>query len=284
MLRVGVDDPAVELVVGQAAGPAVENLQQRRRRPATCPSRYSIEASTSSVDQPREPLGIAIGPQPRRRLVRSSRAPDHVGRDGPRRAAKADQCRLVRQILARIANRLGRRSRTSARRRRSTSAIDVGRGLQMDRAWSFAFDEAHRLAERVGHDEDVGEQDRGVEAVAADRLQRHLGGQRRRVAQVRGSCRPWRASRGTPADSGRPAASARSAAERSLSPANGCRKRIVCALARVGLSNSVMPSLSNLESRDLFYFDSYQGGGLWESFVVTARPSPGCSAWRELQY
>ena len=33
-------------------------------------------------------------------------------------------------------------------------------------------------------DEDVGEQDRGVEAEAADRLQRHLGGKLRRVAEV----------------------------------------------------------------------------------------------------
>src|SRR5690606_10783743 len=37
-----------------------------------------------------------------------------------------------------------------------------------------AFLEAQVAAERVRHDEDVGEQDRGVEVEATDRLQRHL--------------------------------------------------------------------------------------------------------------
>ena len=61
------------------------------------------------------------------------------------------------------------------------------------------------------HHEDVGEQDRRVEAEAPDRLQRHLGGQRRRVAQIEEAAGLRPARRGTRADSAPPAASARSA-------------------------------------------------------------------------
>jgi len=44
--------------------------------------------------------------------------------------------------------------------------------------------ETHTLAERVGHDENVGEQDGRVETEAADRLQRRFHGQSGRVAEV----------------------------------------------------------------------------------------------------
>jgi hypothetical protein len=44
--------------------------------------------------------------------------------------------------------------------------------------------EPQALAERMGHEQDVGEQDRCVEAVATDGLERDFRGQRRVVAQV----------------------------------------------------------------------------------------------------
>ena len=47
------------------------------------------------IDQPRKIFRIAIGKQPRRRLVRRCLARHHVGRDRPRRAAKSDQRGLV---------------------------------------------------------------------------------------------------------------------------------------------------------------------------------------------
>jgi len=52
----------------------------------------------------------------------------------------------------------------------------VGDGVE---ARAFAFGKADGLAESVGDDEDVGEQDRGVEGVAPDRLQRDFGGEGR---------------------------------------------------------------------------------------------------------
>ena len=47
---------------------------------------------------------------------------------------------------------------------------------------SFALDKSDALTERIGNDQDIGEQDRGIEAVAADRLQRHLGSKLGRIA------------------------------------------------------------------------------------------------------
>ena len=48
----------------------------------------------------------------------------------------------------------------------------------------LVLDEAHVLAQGMRDDQDVGEHDRGVEAEAADRLQRHLFGKTRRVAEI----------------------------------------------------------------------------------------------------
>ncbi len=84
----------------------------------------------------------------------------------------------------------------------------VGRGLEGPQAG-----EVGRAAERLGHDRpparldvdaeadgvdrhhDVGEENGGVDAVAADRLQRQLGGQRRRRRWRRGSSPSPRAAR-----------------------------------------------------------------------------------------
>ena len=41
---------------------------------------------------------MAIGEEPRRRLVRRAAAGDHVARHRPRRAAEADQRRFLRQV------------------------------------------------------------------------------------------------------------------------------------------------------------------------------------------
>ena len=46
----------------------------------------------------------------------------------------------------------------------------------MREARAFALGEAQAQAHRIGHGEDVAEQDRGVERVAVQRLQRDLGG------------------------------------------------------------------------------------------------------------
>ena len=66
----------------------------------------------------------------------------------------------------------------------AASVADLVRRIQRIEPRAFAGLEAHRSAERVGNDENVREDDRGVEVEAADRLQRHFGGEFRREAQI----------------------------------------------------------------------------------------------------
>ena len=51
-------------------------------------------------------------------------------------------------------------------------------------ARALAFGERQAETHRVGNGEDVGEQDRGVERIARERLQRDLGRERRRCASA----------------------------------------------------------------------------------------------------
>ena len=128
-------------------------------------------------------FGMAIGHHPRRRLVRRALSGDHVGRNRPRRAAEADQRDLGREFAANAAQRfidrleLAEVSLCGQRRH-------LLRRIQRIEPRAFAGLEAHRAAERIGDDENVGEDDRGIEVETADRLQRHLGGIFRREAQV----------------------------------------------------------------------------------------------------
>ena len=62
--------------------------------------------------------------------------------------------------------------------------VDLLRRIERIEPRAFADLEADRAAERVGQHENVGEDDRGVEAETADRLQRHFGGQFRCEAQI----------------------------------------------------------------------------------------------------
>ena len=60
---------------------------------------------------------------------------------------------------------------------------------------SAPFFKAQILAQRVRDDEDIGKEDRRIEAKTADRLQRHLDSQVRIVAEIQegsglGPCRP----------------------------------------------------------------------------------------------
>ena len=59
------------------------------------PTRYSIEACTSRSIRRAEAVRIAIGEQPRRRLIRRRFARHHVGRHRPWRAAKPNQCGVL---------------------------------------------------------------------------------------------------------------------------------------------------------------------------------------------
>ena len=79
---------------------------------------------------------------------------------------------------------------------------------------AFALDEIQAQAHRVGHGEDVGEQDRGVEREARQRLQRDFAGELGVLGhrqEAAGAARAWRGIR---AGSARPGASATPACSR----------------------------------------------------------------------
>ena len=126
---------------------------------------------------------MPIGHHPRRRLIGRALSGDHIGRDRPRRAAEADQRDLRIERGAHPAQRFIHRlelGEVGLRRQR----LDLLRRIQRIEPRAFADLEPDRAAERVGNDQNVGEDDRGVEIEAADRLQRDLGGEFRREAEI----------------------------------------------------------------------------------------------------
>ncbi len=126
---------------------------------------------------------MAIGHHPGRRLVRRALARDHVGRHRPRRAAEADQRDVGIELAANAAQRLIHRFEFAEVGLRG-QARHLLRRIQRIEPRAFAGLEAHGTAERVGDDENVGKDDRGIEVETADRLQRHFGGVFRREAQI----------------------------------------------------------------------------------------------------
>ena len=139
----------------------------------SCPTRYSIEPCTSrSISRPKL-CRIAIGKQPRRRLVRRRLARHHVGRHRPRRAAKSDQRGLA------VERRLDPRHRLIDRRQHL--AVDafaqvrqrrgIGQRLELRPFADLKFDLA---AERQRDHQNIGKQDRGIETETPHRLQGHF--------------------------------------------------------------------------------------------------------------
>ena len=121
-----LDHPAAEFVVRQDARPAVENLHGLRAG-LDLPGEVIHRAVGDEVDQPGEILRVAEGGEARRRLVRRAMAGDHVGRDRPGPAAKADQrffgaaARRGRARRFRKSCRIFRRPRPAFRRFSSAS-------------------------------------------------------------------------------------------------------------------------------------------------------------------
>ena len=176
------DAPALELGGRQHARPGIEDLHRFRAR-LDLAQQVIGGGVGEAVDQGREDLGMAEGEQPRGGLIRRAVAGDHVARHRPGRAAEADQRGLGGQ--GGLDPLHGLEHRREARPvGLDAQSGEILSGLDRRQARALAALEAHALAERVGHHQNVGEQDRGVEAEAADRLQRRLGGEGGRVAEV----------------------------------------------------------------------------------------------------
>ena len=85
-----LDRPARKFARRQHAGPGVEDLQHVGAG-VELAEQIVNRVLDQHVDDLGERLRMAIGHQPRRRLVRRALARHHVGRHRPRRAAEADQ-------------------------------------------------------------------------------------------------------------------------------------------------------------------------------------------------
>ena len=158
----------------QHAGPGIEDLH-RIGAGLELPHQIARRCLDQHVDQRGEGRGIAIGKQPRRRLVRRSAAGDHVGRDRPGRAAEAEQRHRRRQRRFHAPHGLiDRRQHLVIDVRRQP--LKIGAILERVEQRSFAGGKRHRLAERMRHDQNIREQNCGIEAEPPDRLQRYLGG------------------------------------------------------------------------------------------------------------
>ena len=166
----------------QHAGPGVEDLH-RIRPGAQLLDQIARRHRDQNLDHAGEGLRLAIGHQPGRGLIGRAAPRHHVGRNRPRRAAEAEQGDILRQRVLDPADGLVDR--------RKHRVIGVGRKrvqlrriVQRLQPRPFASLERHRAAERVRHDQNIGEQDRGIEAEAADRLQRDFRCKLGREAQI----------------------------------------------------------------------------------------------------
>ena len=126
---------------------------------------------------------MAIGPALHLGEVAAAAAFDHVAGQREGRAGEPQQRGLLRQRRAGLADRLidRRQMLGQPRARQSWPNCDgIGQRLELR---AFALLEPDFLAERIGHHQDVGKDDRRIEPEAADRLQRDLDGLVRRVAE-----------------------------------------------------------------------------------------------------
>ena len=114
----------------------------------------------------------------------------------------------------------------------ASAVIDASSARRALEARPLALGEIEPEAHRVGNGQDVREQDRRIERKAIQRLQRHLGRERRILGAARESFPPSPVSRCTRADTGPPGASARPACTawaRGAGRAGRCRWRTISA-------------------------------------------------------
>ncbi|ABA47710.1 hypothetical protein BURPS1710b_0171 [Burkholderia pseudomallei 1710b] len=174
-----VEREALIGAVGERAAPRIEDHHRLR---AGFDLRVQIRGHCLRIDV--ENPVHQVGPRVRHRfhgaeIVRAA-AFDHVARERPRAAGEADQRHAlaafaVGERAANLAHRVGHvaERRADVRHR---ELRDVGLGAhRMRELRPLARGEIEAQPHRVGNRQDVGEQDRGVERKALERLQRHFG-------------------------------------------------------------------------------------------------------------
>ena len=114
--------------------------------------------------------------------VLAAAAFDHVAGERERAAAEADERNAAAQRLAHHGEGVEHvaQPRRVGNGERGDVALGAQRPLELR---PLAFDEVQPQSHRVGHREDVGEDDRSVEREALDRLQRDLTGELGRLRE-----------------------------------------------------------------------------------------------------
>ncbi|EGE58239.1 hypothetical protein RHECNPAF_3340036 [Rhizobium etli CNPAF512] len=129
-----------------------------------------------------EGAGIFVGEEAGGGLVRRAVPGDHIGRNRPGRAAEAEQGRLIRQGLAQPSHRFQNRSEISDDLF-PVQSCDPG-FIDRIHLRPMPFGEPHIPFHCIGDDQNIGKQDGRIEAIATDRLERHLDGVIGRVTEI----------------------------------------------------------------------------------------------------
>ena len=153
------DAPCLEIRSRENAGPAVEQLNAIGAGIDLAAQEVDHRIG-QEIDQPLETLGFAGRPGAGGRKVLRPAAFDHVSRQGPGRARKADQgCH-------RIKRRLDPCHRLEDRRQMTGQPVWLQRrqviGPDRLENRSLARLEPDGLTQRIGNDQDIGEQDSRV--------------------------------------------------------------------------------------------------------------------------
>ena len=145
--------------------------------------RWADTAFAYGLDQPAEALGIAIGPTLDRGKIPTPAATNHIGCERPRCAGEAQHRRPGRRLRHDPFQRLVDRGELAP----LMFHIKYGQRPAFHdwlKPRPLAFLEPELNAQRLGHHQDVREQDDPVEGEAANGLKRSLHRQRRVVAEI----------------------------------------------------------------------------------------------------
>ncbi|CAI8744343.1 NAD-specific glutamate dehydrogenase [Pseudomonas sp. IT-P74] len=169
---------------GEAAAPAVEDLHRLRAG-----HDLAVEVAGNGlrelVQQQVQGLRVVVEHGFGLAVVFRRAAFDHVGRQGPWAASKADQRHTAIQLAADGADRVHHVAQVFLRIR-NRQGFDVGQGADdFPEARTFTGFEVQALAHGIGDGQDVGKEDRRIQLwIAVERLHRDFASERRVHAQA----------------------------------------------------------------------------------------------------
>src|SRR5262249_7154518 len=168
----GTDAPSIEFLRRQNAGPGIENLHRIR----TClqlADQITGGCIDQLVDKLSESVRISIGKAPCRLLLRCTAASNYIACNRPRCATEAKQRNIPRKIRFYPFDRLVNRPKYALVNVRfepsQSSAINDCIELR-----TLAQSKLHGLPKRVWNDQNIREQDCGIETKSTHRLKCHF--------------------------------------------------------------------------------------------------------------